>query len=186
MMADKIDIDSHNEQIEKKAEDHFKNLPRHQLALSRKDEVVHIDPTRVYEHDFWSSEEDASGNSKWVKSVRAGDEVNWLEYNPSPMPVYFIFDYLSSTQRDLARAIVDLDTPFLKVIFIGGDLKAANEDLKYPLTYLNNTMIREYDIKYTPIVVRRGVGEYRNNYRKRRFNVDEVTIENVIKEINGE
>jgi len=181
MIAEKVDIEEHKKEMVKKADEFYRNLPRHELLLSKKKEVTYIDPTKVYEDDYWSLDE----NNKWIKLVKAGDEVNWLEHNPSPMPVFFIFDYQSSIQRELASYIVKLRVPFLKVIFIGGDIKGANDKLGYPLTYLNQTVIDEYDIKYVPLVIKRGRGEFKNLYKKIRFNLDEVTVEEVIAEIQG-
>lgn len=182
MVEERIDLEAHEKERNESAKDYYSKLPIWPLPLSAKHESYFVDPTRVYEEDFWALERLPSGKLKWVKSVEAGKEVNWLEHSESPMPVFFIFDFNSSTQKELAKGLIDSGIPHLKIVFTGGDLVAANEFMGTPLTYLNKSMIDEYDIKYTPSLVRRGAGNYRNRYHVTRFNINEITTDIILKE----
>lgn len=184
-MASKIDMADFKKGLEDSAEQYYRKLPVVEIPLSQKKETVYVDPTRVYEDDFWALEKAPNGKFQWYKAVEAGQEVNWLEHSISPMPTFFIFNYLSLPQRELAKSVIALNDPNIKVVFTGGDVKKANEELGYPLTHLNNALIREYDIKYTPTVVKRGAGEHQYSYRVTRFNMQEVSPEEVVAEIKG-
>ena len=124
------------------------------------------------------------GNYEWFKVSEAGDSVNWLEHDNTEIQKYFIFDPLSIQQVEIAKKISELNSPFISLVMIGGDIIEASNKVGSQVTYLNDSMIREYDLQYTPVVIRRGYGEFRNFYRKVRFNVDEVKIEDVISELS--
>jgi hypothetical protein len=181
MVSSKLDVEEHQKDMIKKSDNYYRKLPHFDLLLSRKNEVNYIDPTKVYEDDYWSLSED----NKWVKLVESGQEINWLEHTIGSTPIYFVFDYDSEIQREIAKGVVKLKSPFLKVVFIGGDLKKANSDLGFSLTYLNSTLVAEYDIEYTPLVIKRGSGDFKNHFKKTRFNMDEVLLEDVSSEIIG-
>ena len=184
-MAKDFDFEDHKKMMLKKADDYYTELPYLPMALSRNHIVNHIDPTRVYEEDFWGLKKDKHGRHKWAKVSEAGNEVNWLEYSVSPMPIYFIFDYTSEPQRKLAKEIVEHGDPSIKLVFTGGDVKKANDYLKYPLTYLNKAMIAEYDVHYTPTLIKRGAGSQVNSYKSVRFDIDNLNLEDVLIEISN-
>lgn len=184
MMAKDFDFEDHKKMMLEKADEYYAELPYFPMALSRNKVVNYIDPTRVYEDDFWGLAKDSSGKLRWTKVSKAGDEVNWLKYNATPMPVYFIFDYTSKPQRELAKEIVEHGDPSIKLVFTGGDVKKANEYLKYPLTYLNKTMVSEYDVSYTPTLIKRGTGSNINSYKSVRFDMDNLTLGDVLNEIS--
>ena len=183
-MAKDFDFEKHKEMLLKKGDEFYANLPKFDLSLSRNKVVSFIDPTRVYEDEFWGVERDLkSGKLRWKKVAEAGKEVNWLEHNPTPMPVYFIFDYDSQVQREIAKQIAESGDERIKLVFTGGDIKSANEFLKYPLTYLNDSMVREYEIYYTPTLIKRGEGVNINNYQNIRFDMDDITFGEVLGEV---
>ena len=180
-MAENLDIEQHKKQLEEAANRYYRTLPRKQLMLSEKAEVKYVDPTRVYESDFWGAQKKPDETFEWVKVVEAGQEVNWLEHSPTPMPIYFIFDSASKPQLDFARELAKVDIPFLSFVFIGGDITSASEFVGRPVTYLNEAMIREYDIQFVPSMVKRGAGDKRNFYHVERFKFDEMRVDEFVR-----
>lgn len=183
-MAENFDLEDHKKMMLKKSDEYYSKLPRFPLELSRNHVVNYIDPTKVYEEDFWGLVDGKDGKPRWAKISKAGHEVNWLEYSVSPMPIYFIFDYTSEPQREMAKELVKHGDPAIKLVFTGGDVKQANRYLNYPLTYLNKAMVAEYDVYYTPTLITRGAGKNINHYKSVRFDVDDLTLRNVLDEIS--
>lgn len=170
---------------ENESETFYTELKRHDLVTSRSHQVTHIDPTRVYEDDFWSFKETENGEFEWYKISESGASVNWLEHHQAPMQKFFIFDPNDGRQLEIARKLYELRNPYLTLVVIGGDMRKITEFIGGAVTYLNQDLIREYDLQFVPIVIRRGEGRHVNEYKKIRYNADDVKFEDVLSEVKG-
>lgn len=184
-LAKNMTSEKFQEEAERVSDEFYSELPRHNLIISRSHKVDYIDPTRVYEDDFWSFKESNNGDYEWYKISEAGTSVNWLEHHNAPMQKFFIFDPLDNRQLEIARQLYSLKNPYLTIVMVGGDIVKVSESVGGPITYLNDDIIREYDLQFTPVVVRRGEGSQINKYKKIRYNTDDVKFEDVLSEIEG-
>lgn len=178
--------DKFQKEAERAAREFYTTLPRFTLAQSRKYKLEHIDPTRVYEDDYWAFDKNKSGKYEWIKLADSGAEVNWLEHYVGEIQRMYIFDPESDEQVKIAKQIAELNNPTISLVMIGGDLEKTVESVGAFVTYLNQSIINEYDLQFTPTVVTRGDGENKNLYRKVRFNIDELKSQKVIDEITRE
>ncbi len=178
-----------HEKFQKTAQDEadkfYKNLPRHLLIESHADKVDYIDPTRVYEDAYWSFKKSNSNEYEWFKVAEAGSEVNWLEHHVGEIQKFFIFDSQSQVQLEVAKKLIYLNDPFLSLVFTGGDLVSVKESVQGEVNYLNESVIREYDLQYTPSLVQRGRGKFKNFYKVTRFSVDDLSFDEVFKNLKG-
>jgi hypothetical protein len=184
---DNVDIELLKDELTGKAKDFYSKLPNYNLPISKSFVVNYVDPTKVYEDDFWNVRRDKDGKLVWYKMFESGTEVNWLENNDSPFPVYVIFDFESASQKLFFKEVVGLVTnPYFVPVFTGGDVNLATKYFGRSVTYLNNALINEYDISYTPSLVSRGVGEQKNAYQVVRFDIEDMSPKMVAQLINGE
>ena len=182
-LTENLSGEKFKKEAERSANEFYRELPKYPLVNSRAYRVSYIDPTRVYEDAFWSFKENEKGEFKWYQISEPGQEVNWLEHHTGKVQKFYIFDSDSKKQRDIAKIFVDTQNPYLTIVMTGGDLVELSEFLGKPVTYLNDTLMREYDLQYTPVVISRGSGAQNNKYKKVRFNIEDVNYEDVLKEI---
>lgn len=184
---DNVDMDEIKREMIDDSRKFYRELPNFHLPISKAYVEKFIDPTRVYEDDFWNLKKGANGKFVWYKMVDAGTEVNWLKGNVAPFPIYVVFDFQSSAQKKFFKDVFDLVVnPYFVPVFTGGDISEVNKYFDRPITYLNHALINEYDIEYTPTIVKRGDGSNINNYKVTRFDIEEMSPEVVASMINGD
>ena len=86
-------------------------------------------------------------------------------------------------QVNIAREIAAKKNHFVTLVITGGDLEKAVQDVGDDLTYINESIIREYDLQYVPVVISRGRNNFKNYYRKTRFDIGSVTSSIVMDEL---